>query len=84
MEAGGCTEPPEDNLGPDAFYVEEAQATLAHLQELGISELADRWMLTNLSQQTVVPEIRVRKKNDIIGTINCWHKSFSPTYQLCF
>lgn len=69
MEAGGCTEPPEDNLGPDAFYVEEAQATLSHLQELGISELADRWMLTNLSQQTVVPEIRVRRKNDIIGKI---------------
>lgn len=69
MEAGGCTEPPEDNLGPDAFYVEEVQATLAHLQELGISELAER-CLQNAANQIVMPESNAqKKKSDLLGTI---------------
>lgn len=62
MEAGGCTEPPEENLGPDAFYVEEVQATLAHLQELGISKLAERWLHTNPGTQVSMPELTNQKK----------------------
>lgn len=62
MEAGGCTEPPEDNLPPDAFYVEEAQATLAHLQELGISELAERWIKTNPGSQVTIPQLPIVKR----------------------
>lgn len=57
MEAGGCTEPAESGLGPDAFYVEEAQATLAHLQELGVSELAAKWIRTNPGTQIQLPQI---------------------------
>lgn len=68
MEAGGCTEPPEENMGPDAFYVEEAQATLSHLQEIGLPELADHWMSTNPGSQVVVPDIPLSKRKvDFLG-----------------
>lgn len=78
MEAGGCTEPPEDNLGPDAFYVEEVQATLAHLQELGISELAERYLQTNPGSQIVAPEVNVqKKKTDLLGTLTFSRSSTS-------
>lgn len=60
MEAGGCTEPPEENTPPDAFYVEEAEATLSHIQELGIPELADRCL--SISQQSVISEIPTTKR----------------------
>lgn len=75
MEAGGCTEPAEDNLPPDAFYVEEAQATLAHLKELGISELAERWTCSNPGTQVTVPQAptNVKKKTDFF-----FNKSNSP------
>ncbi|CAH1183286.1 unnamed protein product [Phaedon cochleariae] len=55
MEAGGCTEPPEGNSGPDAFYVEEAQATLAHIQELGLGELCDRLLAIGPHAQVARP-----------------------------
>lgn len=68
MEAGGCTESAEENMGPDAFYVEEVQATLAHLQELGISGLADHWIGTNPGNQIVSPEFNIQKrKSDFLG-----------------
>lgn len=69
MEAGGCTEPAEDNMGPDAFYVEEAQATLAHLQDIGISNLADHWIANNpgLGLQVAIPEIPIKRKTDFLG-----------------
>ena len=69
MEAGGCTEPAENNMGPDAFYVEEVQATLSHLQEMGISELAERWIQTNAGSQVTVPEVPpVKKKAEFLST----------------
>ncbi|EEZ98662.1 protein inturned [Tribolium castaneum] len=70
MEAGGCTEPAEDNMGPDAFYVEEAQATLAHIQELGIPELADRWISTNPGPQVTIPETCTKRKSDFLDTLS--------------
>lgn len=67
MEAAGCTEPPEENLGPDAFYVEEAQATLAHIQELGLSELSERILSLEPHPQIVRPLSRNNKrKNDLL------------------
>lgn len=60
MEAGGCTEPPEENTPPDAFYVEEVQATLSHIQELGIPELADRWLAIN--SEVALPEVSLSKR----------------------
>lgn len=70
MEAGGCTEPAEDNMGPDAFYVEEAQATLAHIQELGIPELADRWLATNPGPQVTIPETCNKRKSDFLDSLS--------------
>lgn len=68
MEAGGCTEPAEDNMGPDAFYVEEAQATLAHIQELGLSELAERILSMDSSSQVIMPMPQTNKrKSDFIN-----------------
>lgn len=70
MEAGGCTEPPEDNMGPDAFYVEEAQATLAHIQELGLSELADRFLSMNPGPQISIPVPQGGKKRGEFINLN--------------
>ncbi|CAH0559223.1 unnamed protein product [Brassicogethes aeneus] len=71
MEAGGCTEPPEENMGPDAFYVEEAQATLAHIQELGLPELADRLLSLNPGFQVASPvPLSNKRKNEFIGSIS--------------
>ncbi|KAI4458438.1 protein inturned [Holotrichia oblita] len=68
MEAGGCTEPAEDKMGPDAFYVEEVQATLSHIQELGIPDLVERWLATNPGQQVTVPEApNGKKKSDFLS-----------------
>ncbi|XP_060525407.1 protein inturned isoform X2 [Cylas formicarius] len=71
MEAGGCTESAEPNMGPDAFYVEEAQATLAHVQELGVGELADRSVANNSGFGIVTPTPPAsKKKTDFMGTLN--------------
>lgn len=68
MEVGGCTEPPEENSGPDAFYVEEAQATLAHIQELGLSEFAERYLSVNQDPQTTLPvPMPNKRKSDFIN-----------------
>lgn len=87
MEAGGCTEPAEENMGPDAFYVEEVQATLAHLQELGISDLADHWISTNPGNQIVSPEFNIQKrKSDFLGCFVLFSKVVSKysNYLLTF
>ncbi|KAL3279394.1 hypothetical protein HHI36_016904 [Cryptolaemus montrouzieri] len=65
MEAGGSTEPPEENAAPDPFYVEEAQATLAHLQELGIPELAGRFLELNIGHQPIPSTTSNKKKIDV-------------------
>nr|XP_023014516.1 protein inturned isoform X2 [Leptinotarsa decemlineata] len=68
MEAGGCTEPSENNMGPDAFYVEEAQATLAHIQELGLSELCERLLSLDPYPQITKPVPLVnRRKSDFMN-----------------
>ncbi|XP_050305773.1 protein inturned [Anthonomus grandis grandis] len=70
MEAGGATEPPEENMGPDAFYVEEAQATLAHVQELGLSIVAERFLASNGGFQIATPlPVLKGKKSDFIGSL---------------
>ncbi|XP_066263056.1 protein inturned [Euwallacea similis] len=75
MEAGGATEPPEENMGPDAFYVEEVQATLAHVQELGLSIVAERMLIANggFMVATPMPPLS-KKKTDFMG----FNKSISP------
>ncbi|KAF5301487.1 hypothetical protein FQR65_LT08790 [Abscondita terminalis] len=80
MEAGGCTEDPEDHMGPDPFYVEEVQATLAHLQDIGISNLASRWISNNYGSQVTIPEIPIRRKMDFLSNIS-FVKTNSPNAQ---
>ncbi|XP_018331064.1 protein inturned [Agrilus planipennis] len=71
MEAGGCTETPEDNMGPDPFYVEEVEATLSHLKELGISDVADHCLQTNPGSQIVLPEgFCEKKKADFFSSLS--------------
>lgn len=70
MEAGGCTEAPEENSGPDAFYVEEAQATLAHIQELGLSECADRFLCMNPGTQVILPQPQMNKRKSEFINLN--------------
>lgn len=47
FESGGCTAKIEGNVGPNPFYVEEAQETLQHIQKIGITTLAEKWILVN-------------------------------------
>lgn len=42
-----------DAAGPDIFYVEEAQETLKHIQKIGISTLANKWVLANARPETI-------------------------------
>lgn len=79
MEAGGCTEAPEENCRPDAFYVEEAQATLAHIQELGLSECADRFLCMNPGSQIVLPQPQINKRKNEFINLNFSKSSSSST-----
>ncbi|XP_043283272.1 protein inturned isoform X2 [Venturia canescens] len=53
LECGGCTAETNDVEGPDIFYVEEAQETLKHIQKIGISTLANKWVLANARPETM-------------------------------
>lgn len=81
MEAGGCTEKPEENSGPDAFYVEEAQATLAHIQELGLSECADKFLSINPGLQVVLPQPHLNKRKSEFMNLN-FSKSSSSSIRV--
>lgn len=70
MEAGGSTEAPEENAAPEPFYVEEVQATLSHIQELGIPELADRFVSMNPGPQVTLPMAPCNKKKvDVLNFV---------------
>lgn len=79
MEAGGCTVPAEQHQGPDVFYVEEAQDTLKHIQNMGISMLADKWISLNVRPEVAVPDLndnKNQKRTDFFGN---FMKNNSPT-----
>lgn len=81
METGGCTVVPEEIQGPDVFYVEEVQDTLQHIQSMGISALADKWISLNIRPQIAVPDssdTKNQKRMDFFGNIN-FMKNSSPT-----
>ncbi|XP_033222182.1 protein inturned isoform X3 [Belonocnema kinseyi] len=56
LESGGCTAKLEEKIGPDVFYVEEAQETLKHIQKIGISTLVEKWILANARPEVILPE----------------------------
>lgn len=42
-----------DAIGPDVFYVEEAQETLKHIQKIGITILASKWITSNARPEVI-------------------------------
>uniref|UniRef100_A0A1B6CYB8 Protein inturned n=1 Tax=Clastoptera arizonana TaxID=38151 RepID=A0A1B6CYB8_9HEMI len=53
LESGGCTVKVEGNPGPDILYVEQAQATLQHIKEIGALAIAEKWILLNPRPQVI-------------------------------
>ncbi|XP_045482988.1 protein inturned [Harmonia axyridis] len=82
MEAGGCTEAPEENAAPEPFYVEEVQATLSHIQELGIPELADRFLNMNPGTQVTLPMAPTTNKKilDVLNFVKPQPGHFRDSY----
>ncbi|KAG7201957.1 hypothetical protein KM043_004661 [Ampulex compressa] len=56
LESGGCTAKYNDLNGPDVFYVEEAQETLKHIQKIGVTALAAKWIASNARPQVIAYE----------------------------
>lgn len=42
-----------DAIGPDVFYVEEAQETLKHVQKIGVTTLASKWIVSNTRPEVI-------------------------------
>lgn len=42
-----------DAIGPDVFYVEEAQETLKHIQKIGVTILASKWITSNARPEVI-------------------------------
>lgn len=42
-----------DAIGPDVFYVEEAQETLKHVQKIGVTVLASKWITSNTRPEVI-------------------------------
>ncbi|XP_011876832.1 PREDICTED: protein inturned [Vollenhovia emeryi] len=53
LESGGCTAKYNDAIGPDVFYVEEAQETLKHVQKIGVTVLASKWIASNTRPEVI-------------------------------
>ncbi|GAB1864614.1 Protein inturned [Camponotus japonicus] len=53
LESGGCTAKYNDAIGPDVFYVEEAQETLKHIQKIGVTILASKWITSNARPEVI-------------------------------
>ncbi|XP_012537346.1 protein inturned isoform X2 [Monomorium pharaonis] len=62
LESGGCTTKYNDAIGPDVFYVEEAQETLKHIQKVGVTVLAEKWITSNARPEVIPYEEHVTTK----------------------
>lgn len=51
-----------DAIGPDVFYVEEAQETLKHIQKIGVTTLAAKWIASNTRPEVITYEDPVSVK----------------------
>ncbi|XP_020718480.1 protein inturned isoform X1 [Bombus terrestris] len=56
LESGGCTAKCSETIGPDIFYVEEAQETLKHIQKIGVTTLAAKWISSNTRPEVITYE----------------------------
>lgn len=45
-----------ETIGPDVFYVEEAQETLKHIQKIGVTTLAAKWIDSNTRPEVIACE----------------------------
>lgn len=43
-------------IGPNIFYVEEAQETLKHIQKIGVTTLAAKWIASNTRPEVITYE----------------------------
>ncbi|XP_053978115.1 protein inturned isoform X1 [Hylaeus volcanicus] len=62
LESGGCTTKCSETTGPDIFYVEEAQETLKHIQKIGVTTLAAKWIASNTRPEVIPYEDYVSVK----------------------
>nr|XP_033322916.1 protein inturned isoform X1 [Megalopta genalis] len=62
LESGGCTAKCTETNGPDVFYVEEAQETLKHIQKIGVTTLAAKWIASNTRPEVIPNEDHVSTK----------------------
>lgn len=51
-----------DAIGPDVFYVEEAQETLKHVQKIGVTTLASKWIMSNTRPEVISYEEHIMTK----------------------
>ncbi|KAL2738786.1 protein inturned [Vespula squamosa] len=70
LESGGCTAKYDDTIGPDVFYVEEAQETLKHIQKIGITTLAAKWITSNARPEVIPYEDNILSKQSSSITEN--------------
>ncbi|KAK2587178.1 hypothetical protein KPH14_002926 [Odynerus spinipes] len=70
LESGGCTAKYDDTTGPDVFYVEEAQETLKHIQKIGITTLAAKWITSNARPEVIPYEDNTLSKQSSSITEN--------------
>lgn len=52
----------DDAIGPDVFYVEEAQETLKHIQKIGVTILASKWITSNTRPEVIPYEEQATTK----------------------
>ncbi|XP_011142011.1 protein inturned [Harpegnathos saltator] len=70
LESGGCTAKYNDAIGPDVFYVEEAQETLKHIQKIGVTTLASKWIMSNTRPEVIPYEEHIMTKSSSSITEN--------------
>ncbi|XP_031848472.1 inturned planar cell polarity protein isoform X3 [Nomia melanderi] len=85
LESGGCTAKCNESNGPDVFYVEEAQETLKHIQKIGVTTLAAKWIASNTRPEVIPNEDHASAKpsssitENFLGLIKSTDVQSSPT-----
>jgi len=59
-----------NDVGPDVFYVEEAQETLKHIQKIGVTTLASKWIMSNAKPEVIPYEEQTMTKTSSSITDN--------------
>lgn len=76
-----------DAVGPDVFYVEEAQETLKHIQKIGVTILASKWITSNARPEVIPYEEHTMTKasssitENLLGLIKSSDTQIVPSKQ---